>query len=66
VLIGYPFSFGSDHPNSKIPVDVAITDLPRGIYHSLQYFVLKFLYPLDVTLTGTTPTAVFHKSTPVL
>lgn len=55
VLLGSPFNFDSDHPNAKIPMDVAITGVPRGIYYSPQYFVLKFLYPLDITLTGTTP-----------
>jgi hypothetical protein len=36
-------------------VDVDITGTPRGIHYSPQYFVLKFLCPLDDTLTGTTP-----------
>jgi hypothetical protein len=55
VLLGCPFKFSSDHSNAKIPMDVTITGVPRGIYYSPQYLVLKFLYPLYVTLTGTTP-----------
>jgi hypothetical protein len=66
VLLGRPFNFGSGHPNAKIPVDVAIVDLTNGIYSFSQYFVLIFLYLLDITLTGTKPTAVFRKSRPVL
>jgi hypothetical protein len=53
-LLGY-FNFGSDHPNAKIPVDVTTVGIPRGIYYFLQDFVLKFMYPLDVTLAGTNP-----------
>jgi hypothetical protein len=55
VLLGCPFNFGCDHPNAKIPMDVTVMDIRRGIYYSCQYLLLKFLYPLDVTLTGTTP-----------
>jgi hypothetical protein len=52
-LLGCPFNFGSDHHNAKIPIDVAIMGIPRGVYYSPQYVVLKLLYPLGVT--GTTP-----------
>jgi hypothetical protein len=55
MLLGCPFNFGSDHPNAKISVDVAVTGVPRGIYYSPQYFVLELLYYLDVALAGTTP-----------
>jgi hypothetical protein len=55
MLLDCAFNFGSDDPNTKISVDVAITGIPRGIYYSPQYFVLKLLYYLDVAPTGTTP-----------
>jgi hypothetical protein len=54
MLLDKPFNFGIDYLNANIPVDVAIAGVPRGIYYSPQYFVLKSLYSLDVTLAGTT------------
>jgi hypothetical protein len=43
MLLGCPLNFGSDHPNAKICVDVAVMGVPRGIYYSPQYFVLELL-----------------------
>jgi hypothetical protein len=55
MLFGCPLDFGSDYPNAKITMDVAITGVPRGTYYSPQYFVLEFMYLLDAIVTGTTP-----------
>jgi hypothetical protein len=55
MLLSCPFNFGSDHPNAKVSVDVAITGVKWGIYYSPQYFVLELLYYLDVALADTTP-----------
>jgi hypothetical protein len=30
MLLRCPFNFGSDHPNAKVSVDVAVTGVPRG------------------------------------
>jgi hypothetical protein len=50
LILGRPFIFGCDHPNAKIPMDAALTAVPRGIYYSSQYFVLKFLQTLEELL----------------
>jgi hypothetical protein len=40
VLLGCPFNFCSDHPNAKIPMDVAITCVLRGNIYSTTYICL--------------------------